>query len=316
VRIEENNFGWMERDAALSVDQSGIQTDITLLWQADDLLLVILCSGWVFTKLEGLVKGKKANMKENQEIFLSIILPSYNEIENFSSGVLEEVCDYLKKQKYTYEVILTDDGSTDGTLTELQKFAIKNKSFHVIANAHEGKGPTVAAGMLAAQGQWRLFTDFDQSTPLNEVEKLLLSTIDHEIVIGSRAIQGAKRQEEPLYRHIMGVGFNLLVRLLVLPGVRDSQCGFKLFSANATKKLFPRLQIYHRGSIIKDAYTGAFDVELLFLARYFNISTAEIPVQWKHIRSNRVAPVKDSLRMLRDILRIRFASLRGRYGEK
>jgi glycosyltransferase involved in cell wall biosynthesis len=255
-------------------------------------------------------------MKNSTAIFLSVILPSYNEKKNLRLGVLALVRDYLKKQNYTYEVILSDDGSTDGTLDELKKFAAKNKNFRVLANPHGGKGPAVNSGMLAAQGQWRLFSDFDQSTPLSEIEKLLPSTIDHEIVIGSRAIQGAKRQKEPLHRHIMGVGFNFLVRLIVLPGIHDSQCGFKLFSAAAAKKLFPCLYIYHQRRVVKDAFTGAFDVELLFLARRFKLSVAEIPVLWRHVRSNRVAPIKDSLRMLHDILRIRFASFCGRYDKK
>ncbi|MBQ6154562.1 glycosyltransferase family 2 protein, partial [bacterium] len=178
---------------------------------------------------------------------------------------------------------------------------------------HAGKGPTVTSGMLAAKGEWRLFTDFDQSTPLSEIEKLMPSTVDHQIVIGSRAVQGAKREKEPIYRHIMGIGFNLLTQLIILPGIKDSQCGFKLFSSQATKKLFPKLYIYARGSQVKDAFTGAFDVELLYLARRYQLPIAEIPVLWQHRPTQRVAPLKDSLRMLRDILRIRLASWTGRY---
>ena len=202
---------------------------------------------------------------KNQEIFLSVIIPSYNEKKNFGRGVLTKVADYLAKQKYAYEVILSDDGSTDGTLEILRKFASEHKHFRVLANAHAGKGPTVTAGMLAAAGQWRLFTDFDQSTPLSEVEKLFPSTIDHAIVIGSRAVAGAKREKEPWYRHVMGFGFNILTRMIVLPGILDSQCGFKLFSQKATQKIFPQLYIYSSRGGVKDAFTGAFDVELLFL---------------------------------------------------
>jgi hypothetical protein len=170
--------------------------------------------------------------------------------------------------------------------------------------------------MSVAVGEWRLFTDFDQSTPLSEVEKLLPSIVDHEVVIGSRAAQGAKREKEPMYRHIMGVGFNILVQLLILPGIQDSQCGFKLFSQSAVRRLFSRLYIYRRGNKIKDAFTGAADVELLYLARRMKMPIAEIPVLWKHAKTNRVAPIKDSWRMLIDILRIRMAGLTGRYDKK
>ena len=184
--------------------------------------------------------------KKNQEIFLSVILPSYNEKRNLRRGVLQQIDDYLKKQKYVYEIILSDDGSTDGTLLELEKFAAKRPYVRLLKNQHAGKGPTIASGMLQARGQWRLFSDFDQSTPLSEIEKMWPSTVDHSIVIGSRAALGAKREKEPFYRHVMGLGFNFLVRLLVLPGILDSQCGFKLFSQAAVKKLFNKLYVYAR----------------------------------------------------------------------
>ncbi len=247
------------------------------------------------------------------EVFLSVIIPSYNEKKNFGRGVLDKVDDYLKKQKYNYEVILSDDGSTDGTLEILEKFAQKHENFKVLANQHAGKGPTVTAGMMAARGHWRLFTDFDQSTPLSEVEKLFPSVIDHQIVIGSRAAAGAKREKEPWYRHVMGFGFNILTRMIVLPGILDSQCGFKLFSDKATKKIFPKLRVYGRKNQARDAFTGAFDVELLFLARKNKLAVAEIPVLWQHAESDRVSPIKDSVRMLRDIIKIRLASWRGQY---
>lgn len=247
------------------------------------------------------------------KVFLSVVVPTYNEMNNIAKGVLEQIVDYLQKQDYAYEVIFSDDGSTDGSLELLEKFCAEHPHFRVLKNEHAGKGPTVTSGMLAAKGEWRLFTDFDQSTPLSEIEKLMPSTVDHQIVIGSRAVQGAKREKEPIYRHIMGIGFNLLTQLIILPGIKDSQCGFKLFSSQATKKLFPKLYIYARGSQVKDAFTGAFDVELLYLARRYQLPIAEIPVLWQHRPTQRVAPLKDSLRMLRDILRIRLASWTGRY---
>lgn len=249
----------------------------------------------------------------NSSIFLSVVIPSYNEMNNIKRGVLDEVYDFLKKQDYTFEIVLTDDGSTDGTLKELRKFAEKKEEVRLLENHHAGKGPTVASGMLAARGQYRLFTDFDQSTPISEVNRALPLLNGAQIVIGSREGEGAKRAKEPIHRHIMGRGFNLLVQILALRGIQDSQCGFKLFTDQATVKLFSALVIYGGSNPRQDAFTGAFDVELLFLARKLGIKVVELPVEWKHHESDRVSPIKDSLRMLRDIVRIRIAWLTRQY---
>ncbi len=245
---------------------------------------------------------------------LSVVIPSYNEIKNLERGVLEGVTSYLKKQSYSWEVLLSDDGSTDGTLEKLQSFAKKNAHVTVLANHHAGKGPTVQAGMLKATGKWRLFTDFDQSTPLSELEKLWpYAEKGYGVVIGSREIIGAKREKEPWYRHLMGRGFNMLVQILAIPGILDTQCGFKLFSAEATEQLFGNLYIYGQRGSRSDAFTGAFDVEALFLARKFGHKVREVPIIWHHNETDRVSPVKDSIRMLRDIIRIRVADMRGSY---
>lgn len=245
--------------------------------------------------------------------FLSVIVPSYNERANLDRGVLQELLTYLKKQSYTWEIILTDDGSTDGSVAELTKFAKQDKRIKVLANTHAGKGPTVSAGMLAAKGQWRLFTDFDQSTPITEIEKLFKHIKEKQVIFGSREIKGAVRDKEPLYRHIMGRGFNLIVQLLAVPGVQDTQCGFKLFSAEATETLFPKLFVYGKDNKQTDSFVGAFDVELLFLARKLGFKIKEVPITWRHYDSDRVNPIKDSLRMLRDTLLIRWAKIRGKY---
>jgi glycosyltransferase involved in cell wall biosynthesis len=245
--------------------------------------------------------------------YLSVVIPSYNEKKNLSRGVLDEVFEYLEKQPFTYEVILSDDGSTDTTVARLNDYASKHKNVTVLKNIHAGKAPTVKAGMLAARGEWRVFTDFDQSTPLSEVEKLLQQAKKgFDIVIGSREISGARRDEEPLYRHMMGRGFNMLVQLLAVPGIKDTQCGFKLFSADATS-LFNNLVVYGSHESRKDAFTGAFDVELLYLAKKYGYKIKEVPILWMHNETDRVSPVKDSLRMLRDIFRVRLTDLMGKY---
>jgi glycosyltransferase involved in cell wall biosynthesis len=247
--------------------------------------------------------------------FLSVVIPSYNEKSNLDRQVLAEVADYLNKQAYSWEVILSDDGSTDGTVEALQSFAQSHPGFRVMANQHAGKGPTVKKGMLAATGAWRLFTDFDQSTPIAELEKLLSFAETHQVICGSREVTGAMRDKEPLLRHVMGRVFNLVVQIFAVPNIQDTQCGFKLFSQKATEELFPRLSIYGGDKPMKDAFTGAFDVELLFLARKFNFAIAEVAILWRHYKSDRVSPLKDSYRMFRDILRIRLAYLMGAYAK-
>lgn len=245
---------------------------------------------------------------------LSVVLPSYNEMKNLKRGVLDEVIGYLKQQPYDWELILSDDGSTDGTLKELHAFAEKHTQVRVVANVHAGKAPTVKAGMLAAQGNWRLFSDFDQSTPLKEIENLWpYAEKGYDVIIGSREIVGAKRDKEPWYRHFMGRGFNILVQMLAIPGILDTQCGFKLFSAEATEKLFKALRVYGNRKKRRDAFTGAFDVELLFLAYREGFAIKEVPIHWKHFHTDRVSPIKDSLRMLLDILKMRWYAIRKEY---
>jgi glycosyltransferase involved in cell wall biosynthesis len=245
--------------------------------------------------------------------FLSVVIPSYNERRNLERDVLEQVVEDLKKQSYTWEIVLTDDGSTDGTTKELHRFAQAHPNVRVVENLHRGKGPTVASGMLAADGQYRLFSDFDQSTPIADFERFLPFIEDgYDVVIGSRAVQGAKREQEPFHRHLMGKVFNVLVQTIAVPGIHDTQCGFKMFSAKATEQLFPKLVIY-QAKERKDAFTGAFDVELLLLARRAGYEIAEVPVAWVHNETQRVSPLKDSVRMFGDILRIRWAALTRRY---
>jgi len=246
-------------------------------------------------------------------IYLSVVLPSYNEMKNIKRGVLDEVYDFLKDYPKSWELILSDDGSTDGTKIALSEFAKKDQRIKFLANPHRGKGPTVSAGMMAATGEWWLFTDFDQSTPLKEVTALLKYTDQYQVIFGSREIIGAQRQKEPFYRHLMGRVFNLVVQTFAVPGMLDTQCGFKLFSQEATTTLFPKLYVYSGKKERHDAFTGAFDVELLYLAKKYQFKVREVPVIWQHHATDRVNPIKDSLLMFLDIMRIRLADLSGKY---
>lgn len=246
--------------------------------------------------------------------YLSVIIPSYNEMKNINRNVLDEVLTYLQQQTYDWELIMSDDGSMDGTAEQLDKFAKRDKRIKILHNVHAGKAPTVKAGMLAATGEWRLFTDFDQSTPLSDVNKLLKYAQEGvEVVIGSREIVGAKRTKESFLRHLMGRVFNILVQIMAIPGFLDTQCGFKLFSAKATEDLYNSLYVYGKMEKRKDAFTGAFDVELLYLGLKKGYKLKEVPINWRAHESDRVSPIKDSLRMLRDIAAIRLADIQGKY---
>ncbi|MCX6816774.1 MAG: glycosyltransferase family 2 protein [Candidatus Beckwithbacteria bacterium] len=235
---------------------------------------------------------------------LSVVIPSYNESRNFNRGCLEQVRDYLKTNHLNWEVIIVDDGSTDGSDKKIKIFAGKN-NWYFIENPHQGKAASVMTGVLAATNPYILFTDFDQATPLSEVEKLLpFLSKGYQIVVGSREIKGARRQQEPFYRHIMGKVFNFVVQLVAVKGIHDTQCGFKIFSTHVARELFQALKVY-RPKPEKYAFTGAFDVELLYLAGKSGIKIAEVPIVWTHAATTRVSPFRDSIRMFWHVLKIR-----------
>jgi len=245
--------------------------------------------------------------------YLSVVIPAYNEEPNFKKGSINEVPKYLEKQDYTYEILIVDDGSDDNTATLADEFAKKNKNVRVIKNAHQGKAETVKTGVEKAIGELILFTDFDQATPLSEIEKLLPLFPENDIVIGSRQLPGAKREKEPIYRHFMGLGFNLVVQMIAVRGIWDTQAGFKCFKGDVAKKLFNMLKVYGVGKQVQGALVIAFDVELLFLAKKHGYKIREIAIIWHHVSTSRVSPIKDSLRMFRDVVKIRFNDFKGVY---
>jgi dolichyl-phosphate beta-glucosyltransferase len=246
---------------------------------------------------------------------LSVVIPAYNEADNCTQGVLDQVHKYLSAQKYPHEVIIVDDGSTDNTSQLVKKFIADKPAWQLIANPHQGKAQTVAAGINQAQYDAVLFTDFDQATPIAEVEKLLpFLKRGYDVVIGSREVEGSKRRGEPRYRHLMGRGFNFFVSLFAFGNIHDTQCGFKLFKTPVGQKLFSQLVVYGPNHETR-AFTGAFDVEVLYLAHKRRFAIAEVPVFWTHVTTPRVSPIRDSIRMFLDLIRIRLTDLMGRYNE-
>ncbi len=237
---------------------------------------------------------------------LSVVIPSYNELANMRKGTLEKVERYLDHQKFNYEVIVVDDGSTDGSLEFVKAFAKGNSKFKLIENSHTGKAGAVTTGMLKASGDYVLFTDMDQATPIDEIQKLLPFTQKgFDVVIGSRS---KTRRGAPFTRKIMGTGMIFLRTMLVgLPDIQDTQCGFKLFSKDASRKVFEKIKKIHHGfkNIERSSVTAGFDVELLYIATKEGYKIKEVPVDWLYVETRRVSPIKDSIDGLLDLLRIR-----------
>ena len=244
--------------------------------------------------------------------YLSVIIPAFNEEANFKRGVLSEVDQYLSNQDYDWQVLVVDDGSLDKTSKLIGEFVKKHKGWSLLQISHQGKYKAIKEGVLKAEGELVLFTDFDQSTPIEEVGKMIKKIDGLDFVIASREMPGSKREKEPFYRHLMGKGFNLVVNMITRLRYGDTQCGFKLFKRQAVLRIFKHIQVAEQRKVA-DAYTGAFDVEALFIASKLGLKGKELPVKWRHFASARVNPLKDSLRMFFDVVKIRLFDSLGRY---
>jgi dolichyl-phosphate beta-glucosyltransferase len=234
---------------------------------------------------------------------LSVVIPAFNEAARLPA-TLARVRAYLDARGASYQVLVVDDGSSDGT-SEVARTAGAPVELLRHAQNH-GKGHAVRAGMLAAGGQQRLMTDADLSTPIEELDKLEAELRrGFDVAIGSRAVAGARIEvHQPFYREAMGRLFNRLVQALLLPGLHDTQCGFKLFSAAAATAAF--------GAARLDGFS--FDVEALYVARRRGLRIAEVPVVWRNDAASRVG-LGGGARAFLDLARIRAAAARGRYGE-
>lgn len=242
---------------------------------------------------------------------LSIVIPSYNEERNLKRGVLEEVKDYLLKKNLNFEVIIVDDGSTDQSFDLVKKFINGDKKFQLIQNNHGGKANAVLTGMGESEGQIVLFTDMDQATPINELEKFLPKFQEgFDIVIGSR--QG--RKGAPFIRKLSALGFSILRTIILGLPFKDTQTGFKAFTRQSLDKIVPRIKsewgiVHFKGG----AVNAGFDVELLYLAKKYGFKTAEVPVEWKYVDTERVQVLKDAMAAIYDMFRIRWNDLAGKY---
>lgn len=243
--------------------------------------------------------------------FLSVVIPAYNEEVNLKKGTASKVIDYLKKQKYTWELIFVDDGSTDQTATLLGFVTKKERNTRLINNPHQGKAATVMTGMFEAKGEIILFADADLATPMAEIEKFLpFFEQGYDVVIGSRR----GREGMPLLRKIMAYGFVILRTLILRLPFKDTQTGFKAFKNEASQDIFKNLRVFaQKGKIKGAAVKAGFDLEILYVARKLGYKIKEVPVVWHHPGTTRVNPVKDSIDGLKDMLTIRLYALRGEY---
>ncbi len=277
--------------------------------------------------------------------FVTIIFPAYNE-EKRLPPTLERTIAFLAQQPYRSEVIVVENGSTDQTVAVVEQFVRHYATSVTVDNEHvsaepkgsvpnlsdgpmqdgpaqedptqddhvvvrllhsaKGKGAAVKLGMLEATGEYLIMSDADLSVPIEDLPKFLppaLAENSFDIAIASREVPGAIRHGEPEYRHLMGRVFNFLVRVMAVPDVQDTQCGFKCFTRTAAKFLFPLQQIDGWG----------FDVEILHIASLHGLTMVEIPARWYYGQNSRVEPIRDTINMVNELVKVRWFGRRGYY---
>jgi dolichyl-phosphate beta-glucosyltransferase len=228
---------------------------------------------------------------------LSVVVPAYNE-EQRLPRTIEQIETYLAGRKLDHELILVDDGSADGTRQVMEAAARAHPAVRIEVLPHNrGKGRALAVGVEAAKGEQILVTDADLSTPIEELEKLQAGLAGGAgVAIASRALKGSRVEvSQPVYRVLMGKGFNLIVQAVLLPGIWDTQCGFKLFRADVAHSVFENL--------VTDGF--AYDPEVLYRARKHGVRIVEVPVVWRNSAPTKVRPLKSSFDMLRHVIRLR-----------
>ncbi len=240
-----------------------------------------------------------------EDILLSVVIPAYNE-EIRIIPTIGAIASYISDFGIPWELILADDGSRDDTVKLVEELGFVNLRV-LKADQNAGKGNAVHRGMLAARGRYVLFADADNSTPIEEISKLL-HKVQHEgydIAIGSRAAEGAEEEHKSLLRHLLSGGLRWIVQILFRIGVRDTQCGFKLYTREAARRL-------HQAQTIMGF---SFDLEILYLAAKWGYRIAEVPVAWIDAPGSKVDKAKEVKRFLRDLFRIKWNDLRGVYAK-
>jgi glycosyltransferase involved in cell wall biosynthesis len=234
---------------------------------------------------------------------LSLIIPAYNEGERLPE-TLPGVTAFVQAQPFGCEVIIVNNNSTDNTRQVAESFAARFPFIRVVDEPRQGKGAAVHTGMRAAMGEYLFMADADFSMPVEEISKFLPPQLGaYDVAIGSREAPGAVRHNEPEYRHLMGRVFNFYVKVLAIPTLEDTQCGFKCFKRDVAADVLDYQTI--------DGW--AFDVELLFIALRRGYRVVEVPVNWYYGENSRINPIRDTYSMIREVLRIRLNGWRGAY---
>ncbi len=234
---------------------------------------------------------------------LSVIIPVFNEEKRVKRG-LTEILGFMRKQHFSWELIVVDDGSTDKTTAIAGRILKGTDSARLIRNPHLGKGGAIKKGILCATGQWIVFLDVDLATPIEELEKFMALRADNDILIGSRKMKGAQIiVHQPKFREFGGKVFTLLTNILVTRGISDITCGFKLYKTSLAKKLFHKARLSD----------WSFDAEVLFLAQKMGAKIKEIPVSWTDNPHTKVTLLKDTINAFLGLLKIRLNDWTGKY---
>ncbi len=237
-----------------------------------------------------------------------MVIPAYDEEERIQR-TLERLHEYFSEQDYSWSVTVVSDGSKDRTEEIVQAFSKDHPNFHLLAyKPNKGKGHAVRHGMLNVDGELLLINDADLATPIEEIEKLLPSIREgKDIAIGSRPLKESNLEiRQPIHREMLGRMFNFAVQTLAIRGIKDTQCGFKVFKKPVAMDVFKRCKF--------DGFS--YDFEALLIARELGYSIAEIPIRWRHQDGSKVNPVRDGIRMLRDLVKLRLKGKKGRLRER
>ena len=236
-------------------------------------------------------------------LHLSLVVPAYNEEARLPTS-LPQIMAFANSQPFRVEVIIVNNNSGDRTRQIADEFARHSDCLRVIDQPIQGKGAAVRAGMLAANGDYCMIADADLSMPIAEVTKFLPPNVPtYDIAIGSRELPGSQRINEPRYRHLMGRAFSAYVKAIAVSGIEDTQCGFKCFRQSIAREIFS-LQVI-------DGF--AFDVEVLMIARRRGYHIIEVPIEWHYYPNSKVSPLRDAVRMAREVAGIRANARRGLY---
>jgi glycosyltransferase involved in cell wall biosynthesis len=251
---------------------------------------------------------------EKQKIGLSLVIPTFNE-EAKIIQTLENLRFFLNENDYDWDIIVSDNGSNDKTASLVKDYQKKNSKVALIHSKYPGKGPAVRSGVLSCGKDYILVMDADMATPILELKRLFVWLLEqnYDIAIASREGLGAFRKGEPYIRHLMGRVFNTVVKFLAVSGIEDTQCGFKLFKKEVAEKVFGKMLVYRDFDKGTRPYLGAFDVEVLMIANLLGYKIKEVPVSWTYVPTKRISHIRDSLKMTRDVIKIRINAIKGYY---